>query len=219
MSLEGTGHLRTSRRASVRGAGCAARRPRPSSRSWRCHVPTASCWPHTIRARGPWPEGTIVVGSRPKGQEPPRRLASLFSRLSRSRMSLWRKARRKGQGPDRAAAHAHSLSTGHASAALRLRAPAGSPRQRPARAQTRNTRSVFPCVRRAAVSCAGTHTGTFYRGSLDRLLIDSHGTPTVTCTACQPHVSCSKHAQLQARAWDPWWGIEHRGLSNSRGSV
>lgn len=202
----------------MRGAGCAARRPRPSSRSWRCHVPTGHCivLASHIRARGPWPEGTIVVGSRPKGQEPPRRLASLFSRLSRSRMSLWR----KGQGPDRAAAHAHSLSTGHASAALRLRAPARSPRQRPARAQTRNTRSRSFRASGAPPSAAQAHiTGTFYRGSLDRLLIDSHGTPTVTCTACQPHGSCSKHAQLQARAWDPWWGIEHRGLSNSRGSV
>ena len=163
VSLEGTGHLRTSRRASERGAGCAARRPRPSSRSWRCHVPTASCWPH-IRARGPWPEGTIVVGSRPKGREPPRRLASLFSRLSRSRMLLWR----KGQDPDRAAAHAHSLDR-HASAALRLRPDCLDSVQR---ARARRPDPSFR-VRRAAVSatsahsCAGTHTGTFYRGSTD----------------------------------------------------
>jgi hypothetical protein len=160
VSLEGTGHLRTSRRASEQGAGCAARRPRPSSRSWRCHVPTASCWPH-IRARGPWPEGTIVVGSRPKGREPPRRLASLFSRLSRSRMLLWR----KGQGTDRAAAHAHSLDR-HASAALRLRPDRLDSVQR-ARAQTRSALSVSgapPSARRQRTA-AQAHTRAPFIGA------------------------------------------------------
>ncbi len=144
---------------SERGAGCAARRSRPSSRSWRCHVPTASCWPH-IRARGPWPEGTIVVGSRPKGREPPRRLASLFSRLSRSRMSLWR----KGQGPDRAAAHAHSLDR-HASAALRLRPD--RPRQRSASsARARRPDPVFPCpARRRQRTAAQAHTRAPFIGA------------------------------------------------------